>query len=232
MDAITSGPEDELASGPAAGSGGTPPPAGTVDFTMMYVAHRAFARDPRRLRLAAEHGRARTPGATARWAIFTRQLLFHHEIEDAVLWPMLRDRPLAPREVDVVEAMGREHDEIDPLLEEVDDALAARGRDDRTRLVASIDALATHLTAHLRHEEDEALPLVESHLGLAGWEAFIAAIRKRQSLRGVAEYLPWLLEDTPQEIQAGVLGLLPPPVRFVYRRRWAPKYRRAVGSTP
>jgi len=211
----------------AAGTDRAPRPAGPVDFTMMLAGHAAFARDLQRLQLAAERGEGRTAGTRARWDMFTKQLHTHHQAEDAALWPALRDKALAPDEVAVIDQMETEHAQIDPRTERVDDALALG---DQAGLVASVRTLATSLTAHMRHEENEALPLVETYLGPAGWATFVAAIRKEQGLRSASEFLPWLLDGAPQEVEAKVLKLLPPPARFIYRRRWAPRYQRTAGT--
>ncbi len=65
---------------------------------------------------------------------------------------------------------------------------------------------------------------------MGGWAAFTTTIRKTQGLRGGAEFLPWLLDGASEGTQANVLGMLPPPVRFLYHWIWAPKYYRTVGT--
>ncbi len=95
---------------------------------------------------------------------------------------------------------------IDPQLAAVDQALAARGAMTPTQ---SVQALGESLNSHMRHEENEALPLVETFLGAEGWAAFERAIRKTQGLRAGAEYLRWLLDGAPIATQAKVLALLP-----------------------
>jgi hypothetical protein len=209
-----------------AGTDRAPRPAGTVDFTMMLVGHAAFARDLRRLELAVERGQAGTSLERARWAMFTKQLHTHHRAEDLALWPALREKVVTPDEVKILDKMEMEHARIDPEIERIDDALTTGGR---TRLVANVRDLSASLTEHMRNEENEALPLVETYLGPAGWATFVAAIRKEQGLRSASEFLPWLLDGAPQEVEAKVLKLLPPPARFIYRRRWASRYQRAAG---
>ena len=199
---------------------------GKVDFTMMYVAHDAFTRDVHRMAVASERGLAWTPETQAGWAMFTKQLHVHHTTEDTSLWPQLRAQPLRPDEVAVLDQMETEHAQIDPELERVDRALAEH---DAKRLVDSVHTLAAGLTAHMRHEENEALPLIDTHLGPSGWDAFGREIRKTQGgLRGGATYLPWVLDGASPSTQADVLALLPPPARILYRRVWTPKYQRAA----
>jgi hemerythrin-like domain-containing protein len=199
---------------------------GDVDFSMMYAAHDAFTRHLEQLVSAVEQGGATSPGASARWALFAKQLHIHHTAEDISLWPRLRAAVSQPDEKAVLDAMEQEHAQIDPQLERVDVALGAGRAAD---LITSLRELAAGLGAHMRHEENEALPLVEKHLGPAGWAAFTGDIRKTQGLRGAAVYFPWLLDGAPDATATKVLGLVPPPVRILYRRVWLPRYRRSVG---
>ena len=106
--------------------------------------------------------------------------------------------------------MQAEHARIDPQLNAVEQALAASGAGNLTR---SVGALAEGLTGHMRHEENAALPLIETFLGPGGWDASGRAIRKTQGLRAGPEYLPWVLDGAPIATQAKVLALLPPPAR-------------------
>lgn len=194
-----------------------------VDFTMMYAAHDAFRRDLERLAAAIEPARTGDPAARAGWATFKNQLHIHHTVEDVALWPPLRQKVAGPAEVAVLDAMEAEHARIDPLLSGVD---ASFGSADDAGLAECARALAAALAAHMEHEEDQALPLVEERLGPEGWTAFIKAIRKRQGLRGAAEFIPWILDGAPAETSKRVLDGLPAPARLLYRAVWRPRYAR------
>lgn len=189
---------------------------GAVDFSMMYAAHDAFSRHLERLAAGLDQDGAAAAGVSTRWALFAKQLHIHHTTEDRSLWPRLRAAVSAPDEVAVLAAMEHEHAALDPLL-------ARRGA------AAGVRELTAGLAAHMRHEENEALPLVETHLGPAGWAAFGRDIRKTQGFRGAAVYFPWLLDGAPDATATRVLGSVPPPIRFLYRRVWAPRYRRSLG---
>ena len=89
-------------------------------------------------------------------------------------------------------------------------------------------ALAQTLADHMKHEENQALPLVEAHLGPAGWAAFRKATGKIQGLRGGAEFFPWMLDGASADTSKRVLSTLPPPARLLYRAAWRPRY----GRTP
>ncbi len=194
---------------------------GDVDFSMMYAAHDAFSHHLAELIQTSERGWA----APARWTMFTRQLHIHHTAEDTALWPRLRATISRSDELAVLDAMQSEHAQLDPLLERVAAAFAATRATDA---VADLLELRAALGAHMRHEENAALPLVATHLGRAGWAAFGAQIRATQGLRGAATYLPWLLDGAQPSTVTAVLDILPRPVRLLYRRAWAPRYRRRL----
>jgi len=153
----------------------------------------------------------------AGWATFKNQLHVHHTAEDTLLWPPLRQKVTRPDETAVLDAMEAEHARIDPLLSQVDASLAASG---------PVGALAQTLAAHMKHEEDQALPLVEAHLGPDGWAAFRKATGKIQGLRGGAEFFPWMLDGASADTSKKVLGMLPPPARLLYWAVWRPRYAR------
>jgi hypothetical protein len=201
------------------------PLQGQVDFTFMYAAHDAFHRDLRRLAGAVEAARTAEPAVRAGWATFKNQLHVHHTAEDDLLWPALRAKVTRRGDVAVLDAMEAEHARIDPLLARIDASLAAT---DGAGLVENTGMLARVLAAHMEHEEDQALPLVEAHLGPGGWAAFRKAAGKSQGLRGGAELFPWMLDGAPADTTKRVLGMLPPPARLLYRAVWRPGY----GRTP
>jgi iron-sulfur cluster repair protein YtfE (RIC family) len=199
------------------------PLQGTVDFIFMYAAHDAFRRDLRRLAAVVKAGRTAEPAVRASWATFKNQLHVHHTAEDDWLWPALRAKVAQPGDVAVLDAMEAEHARIDPLLSLVDDSLAAAGL---TGLAENASTLTAGLVAHMEHEEDHALPLVEAYLGPDGWAAFRRAVGKSQGLRGGAELFPWMLDSAPAATSRAVLAMLPPPARLLYRAVWRPGYVR------
>ena len=78
----------------------------------------------------------------------------------------------------------------------------------------------------MRHEEDQALPLVEAHLGAPGWAAFRKAAGRSQGLSGGAEFFPWMLDGVSAAARKQILGVLPPPARLLCRAVWRPRYAR------
>lgn len=179
----------------------------TIDFTMMFTVHDAFRRELRRL---TDHTGDPDPLG---WRLFTRWLTVHHVTEDAVLWPMLPPHPL-------LDEMAAEHATIDPLLAAVGTALRT-GADHRPAAAALRDGL----TAHLRHEEEAALPLIEATLTQEQWARFGAAHRDGIG-DDVPRYLPWLLDELPGDRRGQVLTGLKPEVRTAYETEWQAAYDR------
>jgi iron-sulfur cluster repair protein YtfE (RIC family) len=198
---------------------------GAVDFTMMYTAHDAFSRHLGRLVDAVADGHAASRGTSARWTLFERQLHVHHTAEDVALWPRLREAVSTSDDAGLLDAMEAEHAQLNPLLNQVADRFASR---DDAALLSALRELAAGLGAHMRHEENEALPLVERYLGPAGWAQFGRHIRASQGLRAAAVYFPWLLDGAEAATAKQLLGIMPPPVRGIYRVVWAPRYRRSM----
>jgi iron-sulfur cluster repair protein YtfE (RIC family) len=203
-----------------------------LDLTLMIAFHDAFRRDLGHLAHAASRHPAeldepnRRTAVQAGWELFKTELHIHHTAEDADLWPRIRthlaDRP---DDLDLLQAMQDEHARIDPLLAGVDGAFADHDGGHQ-RLGDTVDALTGELHRHLRHEERDALPLMDQSLTQAEWQAFGNDQRRRIGIRGAAQLFPWLLDEaSPEQIKA-LLAALPPPLRVVYRRIWRPRYAR------
>lgn len=195
-----------------------------IDFTMMYASHDAFRRDLRRMAAAARDGRAGSQAVRAGWETFKQQLHVHHTAEDAALWPIVRVKVAQhPDALDLLDEMEDEHAQIDPLLASVDSAVDAG---DAARLSHAVAKLAEALDAHLAHEEEKVLPLIDARLTQRDWAGFGKYLRQRQGLKGAATFFPWLLDGAPAETRSRVLGVLPPPVRLLYRGFWRRSYYR------
>jgi len=210
-----------------------PSQPGRVDFTCMYAAHDACNRDLRLLSAAVQASRAAEPSVQAGWATFKHELHIHHTAEDRWLWPVLRDRISRRDESSVLDSMEAEHARIDPLLALVDAGLDATktrsgASSDEAALTEAVGMLTALLTAHMGHEEDAALPLVEKYLGPSGWAEFGRKIGRSQGPRGAAELFPWLLDDAPADTARRLLGVLPVPIRVAYRVLWRPRYVRTT----
>jgi hypothetical protein len=196
------------------------------DMTMMYVIHDALRRELERIAaIAARPGDdpRRVLRAAAGWELFKGYLHIHHTAEDETVWPVMA--PLLagrPDDLALLAAMEAEHAAIDPLLGAVDAALADRDGG-AARLGGLVDALVTGLSGHLKHEEDEALALIDATLT----EQQFGRLGARQAeLIGAdaARYLPWLLDGVTPELTAAVLAQVPGPAAVAYREHWRAAY--------
>ncbi|HEY4853997.1 MAG TPA: hemerythrin domain-containing protein [Streptosporangiaceae bacterium] len=194
----------------------------TIDFTEMYSTHDAFRRDLVRFEAASAAGKAGAPGVKAGWENFKTQLLIHHSVEDVWLWPRLqREVADRPGDLALLEEMEAEHARIDPLLAAVDGALTGQG----ANLAEGVQELSAVLGYHLKHEEDSALPLIQSVLTNADWRGFKGAMTRKQGIRGAAVYIPWIIDGIPPADQDKFLAKMPAPARLINRLIWKPRYQ-------
>jgi Hemerythrin HHE cation binding domain len=199
---------------------------GDADLTIMLAAHDAFRRDLTRLArtATAAHDPARRESVQAGWELFKRQLLMHHTTEDEIIWPTLRARlDHSAAALSVLDAMEAEHELIDPLLAAVD---AEFGRDGEDRVADVIDALTSSLTGHLRHEERDGLPLIGVALSAAEWRGLGRKMGTKNGMAAGAEMFAWILDGADRDHSRATLAQLPPPLRFLYRTVWKPRFER------
>ncbi|MGW0478949.1 hemerythrin domain-containing protein [Nonomuraea sp. NPDC003214] len=185
-----------------------------LDMTTMHAMHDALRREAEHLaRVTARVGGDRRAilRTAARWDLFKTSLRVHHTAEDHALWPALR-QSLADRPADLtlLEAMEAEHAAIDQVIEAIDTALAHSeiGMD---RLGDLTDSLVTGLTGHLRHEEDQALPVIQAVITQEQWARF--GQTHTQWISGDASrILPWLLDGASEQVVTTILAPLPEPI--------------------
>lgn len=182
-----------------------------LDMTMMYAYHDALRRD---LDSVAQMT-ARSEG----WDLFERFLHVHHDAEDDALWPVLRQELVGRSEdVTLLDEMKAEHAALVPLLETIDDALDSGESAPEARA-----DLAVRLREHLTHEEEAALPVIDSTLTDEQWIQFGEASVARIGA-DMPTLLPWVLDGADAERTKAVLGVLPEPVQQTYRNEWQPAY--------
>jgi iron-sulfur cluster repair protein YtfE (RIC family) len=197
-----------------------------LDMTAMYAMHDALRRELARIaRVTAKTGDEprRILRTAAGWHMFKKSLHIHHTAEDDALWPALR-QSLADRQDDLVllEVMEAEHAAIDPLMGAIDAALADPDAD-RGRLGDLTDALATSLAAHLKHEEDAAIPLIQRTATAQQWAHF-GQVHGQRIGPDAPRLIPWLLEGADEQTVATMLAPLPELVRAAYAAQWQPAY--------
>jgi hemerythrin-like domain-containing protein len=179
---------------------------GPYDQTGMYAMHHAFRRDLDRFVAAARN----TPvedgdvwrALADRWARFDSTLHHHHVIEDTAIYPALA-----------------------AVRTGMADMVAHPCEDHQRALVIRLTALHQGLHDHLRHEETEALPLLQRTMTVEEWEASEEAAKKGYPLKDVPFLVPWVLDDLPEEGRRRMLALAG-PAYAVLGRIFRPRYAR------
>jgi hemerythrin-like domain-containing protein len=198
----------------------------TLDLTAMYASHDALRRDLELLaRTAAriDDDPRRILRTAAGWELFKKSLHLHHTAEDEGLWPAMRENAAdRPDDLALLAAMESEHQSIDPLIEAIDVAVSDRESGPRP-LGDLTDALAACLTGHLKHEEGEALPLIQAIVTEQHWQHF-GQVNARLLGPDAPRILPWLLDGASERAVAAMLAALPEPVRLAYQNEWQPAY--------
>ena len=217
--------------------GQTAAPEGPVDMTLMYVMHHAFRRDLAAFALAVPatptSDRTTWRALAQRWQLFAETLHAHHTGEDAGLWPALLERA-DPDERATLEAMEEEHAEIDPLLEacaagftrlaEHDDKDAAGA------LAVRVTAAQASLARHLRHEETDAMAILQRVFVQDDWDRIDEEFFKQKlSPAKVVRVVPWVAYGIPTEHHERIFAVVPPAFKMVWlltRGRFAKAERR------
>ena len=110
--------------------------------------------------------------------MFAFVLHHHHTIEDETMWPVLvghAEAAATPSATEVLRAMEAEHDLIDPTLAACAEGFAAMTShpcdDHRNALDVHVTTARQLLGDHLRHEETEAIALIQRWMTPEEWHA-------------------------------------------------------------
>jgi Hemerythrin HHE cation binding domain len=197
-----------------------------LDMSMMFAMHDALRRQL--VQIASFTARpddnpAKLLRATLGWELFKKFLIVHHTTEDDVLWPDLRGAATGNgTRLALADELEAEHSVIEPLLAAID-AAAADQDHGHQRFGDIVDELTGKLSAHLRHEETDGLPLIDASLTPAQWQHF-AQVHAARIGDDAPTYMPWLLSDASKETLDAVLGKFPPHLLTAYREQWGPRY--------
>ncbi|MDO5498429.1 MAG: nitroreductase/quinone reductase family protein [Propionibacteriaceae bacterium] len=141
----------------------------------------------------------------------------HHENEDALIWPKLRERV----DPSLIDPMERAHEDVAAAAARVRQLVPAWARDpSRAAQVALLAALAEFralLTAHLDEEEREVVPLIAQHLTQAEWAAVGEAGFKKIPKSFLFTATGLLLDAATPVEAAHRLGELPRPAQILWR---------------
>ncbi|MFI9581844.1 hemerythrin domain-containing protein [Streptomyces sp. NPDC052236] len=200
--------------------------SGKLDMSLMYAMHNALRRDLEfiaKITARTDDDPRQILATAVGWEMFKKGLHVHHSAEDEALWPVMR-QSLADRPDDLLllDAMEAEHEAIDPHIEMINAALADR-ESGPERVAAAAEALATTLTGHLKHEEDEALSLIDAIVTPEQWQHYGQVHASKTGPDG-PRMTAWLFDGADEKTTATFLATLPEPVRVAYWDEWQPAY--------
>ncbi len=202
--------------------------------TMNTIIHAAFRRDIARFTHALD---AFPAGSTARaqqlsvaWRNLADQLHHHHQDEETIFWPVLRE--LGAEQVLVGDLEG-EHARMLSALETADAAMRAFAADPSAPNVAAartaIEQLGVILNDHLAHEERDLEPLAVAQHGSPQMKA--AGRKVRQAHKGgTGTFVAWLQDGADEDARTALRREIPAPVLFVLGRVAGRDYTRRIAS--
>ncbi|MEE1783772.1 hemerythrin domain-containing protein [Streptomyces sp. SP17BM10] len=205
-----------------------------LDPQEMVVLHRVFRRE---IPLLANLIEAATPGDRRRTDVLADHLDLilgalgeHHEGEDHLLWPKLRERA-APGD-NVVARMADQHEAIAGALATATE-LSRRWRtraDSETalRLAEALRALDRHAAAHMDEEEEHLLPLMADHITPREWTEVGERGRRSVPKTRLLTFLGAILEDATAQERELFLAQMPAPARLLWHTLGTRLYKRTT----
>ncbi len=142
----------------------------------------------------------------------------HHGAEDAMLWPLLRER--APEQAALLDRMDAQHAAVDEVirtaLRRLSAYSAAPTASTAASLVTAIRRLAVELDAHLVEEEREILPLAAVTVSQDEWGALPGWAMSYFTGDKIWLVLGLLFEQMTDTQVATTLKHVPAPVREMW----------------
>jgi DUF438 domain-containing protein len=202
------------------------------ELTMNQVIHGAVRRDLERtaaaLKAFTDGDRETAAGLTRAWQNLTRELVHHHESEDALIWPYLRKVGI---DDGLVSAMESEHRAMHEALEVASGAMAAFATgatkaDARTAYDAVTHAQRVAVD-HLTHEEQTLEPQMLRHTDTPEWRAVEKQLRAGSPVRA-GWFFAWLLDGADPAHAAYLRSAVPAPVVLLLSRVLGIGYHRSI----
>jgi hemerythrin-like domain-containing protein len=191
---------------------------GPADTRMMGIVHSALRRDLERSRVVLSAGTV----SDARRAVCAEHLIWmmdflhhHHDGEDTGLYPLVRAKD--PTLGEILDSMNSEHEAIVPAMDELKMAARAWAQDPTVtpRVLAAVEALNVVLGPHLKHEEEEMMPLVQTVVTQREWHDWDQATNVApKPSKQLAFEGHWLIDNTAADDRDTVVHEVPPVPRF------------------
>ena len=188
----------------------------------------AFIDEPDSLLIATpDIARARAIGEY--YVVVLDFLLAHHQAEDELVWPLLRER--ATDSAQIVQRAEDQHSDMhDALTAAITwaESLSAGTASNPADLHAPITALVEALGTHLDDEEATIVPLINEHLDDAEWFAVGAHASAHLGPQRALLVMGLVREHMSDPARAMQLEFLPPLVRDAWHATGANDYTALV----
>lgn len=157
----------------------------------------------------------------------------HHDGEDQLVWPKLRER--CPDDAAVIDAAAAQHSSIEVRLGKSEAALNAwRARPGvptlGTLLTGALGELEAELVAHLDEEEERLLPLCAAHLSMAEWGQLPAHGMANFKGQRIWLVLGLIRENMTQQQRDQMLAHMPPPAVEMWTTRGEPAFNEFIAD--
>jgi hypothetical protein len=206
----------------------------TQHKTMNTIIHAAFRRDLARFdsALAAFPGtQARADQLWAAWENYDHQLHQHHDDEETIFWPAMRE---LGADESLVGDLDGEHQRMAAGLEAATAAMRTLQQrpsaDNANAARESVAGFGAVLTEHLAHEERDLEPFAVEHLKPSPlFKETQKAVRKAHKGKA-GTFFAWLSDGADAEARAALGRTVPPPVLLVMTRVGGRDYNRRVAT--
>ena len=192
----------------------------------------AYEEAPGLVRSAAAGDTARAAYVGEVLGNFDKVLHIHHEGEDLLMYPQLRER--APACALHVGLMLEQHRQVTQRLESIEPLrlrwMQTADEEARAELAAHYEDLAAVLNVHLRREVTEVMPAVERVLTEKEMQQAAQHGINQLDKKFLVGYLGMVLATNPPADQREMFKEIPPPVRLGYRLIGRRLYRKQYAT--
>jgi hemerythrin-like domain-containing protein len=202
-----------------------PPRADLIGFTLTH----ALLRNELSRLAAAFAGQPMSPESVEviedHLRLVTDHLVRHHQEEDEFHWPVLASR--VPGAVALLDLLEAEHDQMDPLIDEVRDR--SRSQVDRADALRQLTDL---VVAHVDEEDRCVVPLLAEHITATEQASSMERSRAKIPAADELRVLAMMLAAATRQEQTHFLSLLPTDVGELWRLHAAPEIDRVHDLLP
>ena len=209
----------------------TPVGDNEIDITDMYAIHeclrREFAGLPLKVKVVAEGNAERAAVVGGHVLLMSDFLEAHHLSEDALVWPILKER--SPEHDGLVETMIGQHHALESGLVQIRANakawMATPGIQERATLHQSLIGFERELLHHLAVEEQEVIPIMVRDLNAEEYAAVGEHARAAIAPETTPIVLGLILDDATEEQRQAITGAMPPEALAAFEQFGRPVYQ-------